>query len=167
VNNTLSITLPSSDRVENISPASAALVLAQRLLCATTIDPDYNDPSVSIISASIFLQKPLDGYYSYDKKEYVRSAANISFSIGPYISSAAKAWSDGFYSLGKFSAVSVDALQDHPRLALVGSSPFTITAGILVVVMLGLAVAFLWLSVGELLGIASIIKSLRSQKHAE
>jgi len=57
VNNSLSISLEAlQSRVGNISPASAALVLAQSLLGATSIDTDYNDPSLSITSASIFLQ---------------------------------------------------------------------------------------------------------------
>ena len=165
VNNSLSISSEAlRSSVGNISPASAGVVLAQSLLGGTSIDPDYTDPSLSVLSASIFLQKPLDRYYSFDHKEYVRSVANISSTIGPYVSSGIKAWSDGFYSNGNFSTVSVDAIQDHPELALVGNIPLTITTGILILIMFGLAVVQLWLPIGEPLGIASITKALELQK---
>jgi len=60
--------------------------------------------------------------------------------------------------------MSVNAIQDHPKLALVGSIPLTITAGILILIMLGLAVVQLWLPIGEPLGIASIVKASELQK---
>jgi hypothetical protein len=165
VNNSLSISLEAlQSQVGNISLASMALVLVQSLLGATSINTDYNDPSLSITSASIFLQQPLDGFYLFDHKEYIRSVANISLTIRPYITSGTKAWSNGFYLPRKFSTMSVNAMQDHPELALVGSIPLTITARILIPIMLGLAVVQLWLPIGEPLGIASIIKASELQK---
>jgi hypothetical protein len=114
-NNMLSITpktLPF--RVGNISPASAGLVLAQSLLGATSYDATYGDPGLSITSANIFLQNPLDEYAPLS----VKSAANISSTIGSYVLSASKAWSDGYYTFGKFSTISLDATKDQPKLAL-------------------------------------------------
>jgi hypothetical protein len=164
-NNTISISpwaIPS--RVGNISPGSAADVLAQSLLGATAIDSEYSDPVLNIVSASIFLQKPLEGFYSYDRTEYVRSATNISSIIGSYVSSASKAWSDGFNAPRSFSTMSLDAIKDQPMLALVGSGPLTITTGILVIMVLVLVVPELWLPVGEPLGIASLKKALKFEK---
>jgi hypothetical protein len=151
-------------RVGNISPGSAAVVLMQSLLDATAIPSYTQDPRLSITSSSLFLQKSPAPLNHDSPTKYIKSAANISSTIGPYVSSATKAWSDGFYRPGHFSTMVFDAIQDDPTLALIGSRPLTITTGILILIILGLAVAQLWLPVGESLGIASIIKASKSQK---
>jgi len=163
-NNTLSIS-PSTppSHVGNISPASAALVLAQSLLSATAIDKAYKYMGVNLMSASLFIQEPLKGFL-LPGLYHVRSASNISSTIGPYVLSASKAWSDGFYSPGKFSTMPVHAIKEQPRLALVGSRPLAITAGSLAIIVLGLTVVQLSLPVGEPLGIGSLTKAIDHYK---
>jgi hypothetical protein len=148
-------------RIGNISPGSAALVLAQSLLGATTIDCDYTAVAICITSASIFMEEPLP--YAAEQLVHVRSASNISSTIGPYIASASKAWSDGLYATRNFTGISIDALKGQPKLALVASAPLTLTVGVLTFIILQLAAAELWIPVGEPLGIASLKDAMKSE----
>jgi hypothetical protein len=117
---------------------------------------------MSITSVAIFLREPIFGYLAGYAR--VKSASNISSIIGSYVSSASKANSDGFFKPGKFRTMPVDAIKDQPKLALVCSGSLTITSGVLVIMVLVLAVAELWLPVGEPLGIASLKKALEFEE---
>jgi hypothetical protein len=152
-------TLPS--RIGNISPGSAALVLAQSLLGATMIDCNYQSVALCMTAASIFMQEPLP--YVAEQVVHVRSASNISSTIGPFVASASKAWSDGLYASQNYTGISMDALKGQPKLALVASAPLTITVGVLAFIILQLAAAELWIPVGEPLGIASLKDAMKSE----
>lgn len=165
LNNTLSVMpevldLPS---VGNIDFFSATNALAQCLLDATSMQQaplTYlgHDTAVSALSTQLFLQ-PIN---HADGKLHLLSASNISSSIGQYFSIATKAWSDGYRAPGKFSTKVVDAVKGEERLALVASVPFTIIAGVLVVLVLGFTVVQLKVRQGTPLGIGSLEQVLGS-----
>jgi len=102
--------------------------------------------ALSVTSTSIFLQ-PLERLAYPDDSYGIRSASNISSTIGQYVSSASKAWSDGYNSPGSFTRLSVDATKE-PRLALLENGPLAVTREGLTVAVLGLMAAHLLFSMG-------------------
>jgi hypothetical protein len=148
--------------VGNISPGAAALLLSRSLQRVTSPDGiDYN-PLVGRAAAPIFLQERLDGNYLNTTSVPLRPVANISASIGAYVSSAVKAWADGYVTDSKKAVtVPMDAVKEVPSLALVGSVPLTIAAGVLAVIVLGLSAGLLWAmgaAPAEPLGIGSLMR---------
>jgi hypothetical protein len=160
--NSLSIAGVRPSPVGNISPGSAAFVLSQSLLKVTDVDPRLNDLALNLLSARLFLQQPFNSQDNYFGTAYVRSASNISSTIGAYVSSAAKAWSDGYWETDRYSTVVRDAIEQKQSLAIVGNVPLGIVAGILAVLLLALATVQLWMARAETLGIASLKEALES-----
>ena len=113
----------------------------------------------STVSRQLFLQDP---YYYYDHNitPPVASISNISSSIQLYASSGTKAWSDGYTAPNTFSTVVLDAVKHEEKLVLMASVAFTVTVGVLVVLVFGLAIVQLGMKQGKPLGIASLDEAL-------
>ena len=161
VTNSLSVSSEAlGSSVGNISPASAALVLAQSLLDITDIDGTYSEPALSFVSAKLFLKQLPVNFDTTFEFTNVSSSLEISSRIGAYVSSAAKAWSDGYWEINNRSTIAVDAVKQEPRLALAGGVSSTIIAGILAVLVLGLTAGLLGAKTAEPLGIASLKEAM-------
>jgi hypothetical protein len=170
---TLSVSTKALDTpVGNISPASAALLLSRALTRVTNPDGNFVRPVISRGAAYIFLQQRPNTSEAFQigggDRLTLLTASEISGTIGAYVSSAAKAWADGYWGVvDRRASMEVDAIEEVQSLALVGSLPLTIAAGVLGVILLGLVVGQLRTATGEgePLGIGSLVR-VWEQRHA-
>jgi hypothetical protein len=139
--------------VGNIPPDTAAFVLSRVLLDATTSRGDL-DPATSRISAQMFVHD----------FNFVNSAANISSTIGRYVSTAAKAWSDGLWDTNNRTTMAVDAIVQEEGLALVGSRPLTLLTCALTLFVLTMTAGQLLWDGRAPLGIGSLMQALQAQQ---
>ena len=155
--------------VGNISPGSAAYMLSQSLLQVTSF---YNEPLglnppalVGSASRAIFTESPQIFEDDFTGVMPLRSISDISANIGSYVSSASKAWSDGYWgSPNTLANVTLDGLKDTPTLALIGSIPLTVVTGVLIVIVSMLVVLELRVAISNPLGISSLLRAAEQRR---
>lgn len=140
----------SLPRVNNISPASAAFLLYDCLRAAITKQDQYGILfALNTVASRLFLTNEItDG--NANQALGVRSAHDISASLGTYYSSCAKGYADG-YLPGASAPVTtqVNTTVWVARLSLVGSKVFTPLAGFLAGAILVMAAIQLRLKVRD------------------
>lgn len=166
------VTFSSSDRslsvapddlpytVGNIPSQTAPIFLSQCLESSTRLSQNTMTSNLTDISRKLFIQGVSSPEESPATPLTVKPAFNISSDIGPYVTSAMKAYSDGYLGPNNFSTMVVDAMQDEQRLALVGSVPLTVISGALSVLVIGLTIVLLRTSDREPLNITTLKKVL-------
>lgn len=173
---TNSLSISSNDTLKsigNISPEFAAFILTDCIRLATwtrdSIAAMTEMMWVNQVAEQLFLTRPVitNGTEPTGTLYTIRDTKDISASMGAYVTSAAKAYSDGSRSDGSnpdegLQTITVSAVVHVQKLALVGSKALTAIAGVLALVILLMAASQLVMPIREPFNLASITKAVKT-----